>query len=496
MEAIISKPVRVRIAPSPTGFLHVGTARAALFNFLFARKHNGVFIVRIEDTDAVRSEKRFEENIIAGFTWLGLTWDEGPDVGGPYGPYRQSERKDLYRTHLELLLERDLAYHCFCTKEELEAQKSYILASGIPPKYSGVCAGLEKSEAAQRIKNGMSSVIRFRAIAKKLAFVDSVKGKIEVDTDLIGDFTIAKGIDEPLYNFTAAIDDELMSISHVIRGEDHISNTPKQILIQEALGFHTPIYAHLPLILGPDKSKLSKRHGAASILEYRDEGYLPEALGNFLAFLGWHPGGEKEFYSFNDLIAQFDIGHINTSNAVFNIQKLDWFNAYYIRQKSNEELCVLCLPYLIKAGVVDASADMEKVKKIVALEKERLKKLSDIVSLSAFFFALPEYAAETLVWKKSDAATIIKSIAASCAALEVVDAAHFTADAIKNALGTVAAEFGNGEAYWPVRVALSGQEASPGPVEIADVLGKEETIKRIRAAQARLGTLLLSASRI
>lgn len=481
--------MRVRIAPSPTGFLHVGTARAALFNFLFARRHGGTFIVRIEDTDAQRSEKRFEDNIIEGFTWLGLTWDEGPDVGGPYGPYRQSERKDLYRTHLKLLLERDLAYHCFCTKEELEAQKNYMLANGIPPKYSGVCAGLGKDEVARRIADGALSVIRFRATAKKLAFGDGVKGKIEVDTELIGDFTIAKSVDEPLYNFTAAIDDELMRISHVIRGEDHISNTPKQILIQEALGFHTPHYAHLPLILGPDKSKLSKRHGAASILEYRDDGYLPEALANFLAFLGWHPGGEKEFYSLLELISQFDIAHVNKSNAVFNIQKLDWFNAHYIRQKSDDELCALCLPYLQKAGMIDASTDREKVKKIVALEKERLKKLSDIVPLSSFFFALPEYASEILVWKKSDAATTAKSLAASCAALEALDAPQFTEEAVKDALGAVASEFGNGAAYWPVRVALSGMEASPGPVEIAEVLGKDETIKRIRAGITRLNMI-------
>lgn len=489
METMTQKPIRVRIAPSPTGFLHVGTARAALFNFLFARKHGGVFIVRIEDTDTARSEKRFEENIIEGLTWLGLTWDEGPDIGGPYGPYRQSERNDLYRKHLELLLERDLAYHCFCTKEELEAQKNYMMASGIPPKYSGVCAELGKDEVARRIAGGASSVIRFRAAAKKLAFVDGVKGKIEVDTALIGDFTIAKSLQEPLYNLTAVIDDELMRISHVIRGEDHISNTPKQILIQEALGFHTPSYSHLPLILGPDKSKLSKRHGATSILEYRDEGYLPEALVNFLAFLGWHPGGEKEFYSIEELTLQFEIGHVNKSNAVFNMQKLDWFNAHYIRQRSDEELCALCLPYLVRAGVADAAKDEEKIKKIVALEKERLKKLSDIVPLSAFFFALPEYASEILVWKKSDAATIAKSIAASCDALTKLDDKDFTAEAIKNALGSVAAEFGNGAAYWPVRVALSGMEASPGPVEIAEVLGKEETIKRIRAGMARLSVV-------
>lgn len=486
MEAVIQKPVRVRIAPSPTGFLHVGTARAALFNFLYARKAGGTFIVRIEDTDAQRSEKRFEDNIFEGFAWLGLTWDEGPDVGGPYGPYRQSERKDLYRTHLELLLERNLAYHCFCTKEELEAQKNYMLANSIPPKYSGQCAELPKDEVARRISSGALSVIRFRAAAKKLAFIDGIKGKIEVDTALIGDFTIAKSMEEPLYNFTAAIDDELMRISHVIRGEDHISNTPKQILIQEALGFHTPSYAHLPLILGPDKSKLSKRHGAASILEYRDEGYLPEALANFCAFLGWHPGGEKELYSLEELIAQFDVAQVNKSNAVFNIQKLDWFNAHYIRQKSNDELYALCLPYLQKAGMVDASTDTGKVKMIIALEKERLKKLSDIVPLSEFFFTLPEYVSEILVWKKSDAATIAQSLAASCAALEALDASHFIGEAVKNALGTVTTEFGNGAVYWPVRVALSGMEASPGPVEIAEILGKDETIKRIRAGMARL----------
>ncbi|MCR4323108.1 MAG: glutamate--tRNA ligase [Candidatus Azambacteria bacterium] len=486
MEAVIPKPVRVRIAPSPTGFLHVGTARTALFNFLFARKNGGVFIVRIEDTDTGRSEKRFEDNIIEGLTWLGLTWDEGPDTGGSYGPYRQSERKDLYRTHLESLLERNLAYHCFCTKEDLEAQKNYMIASGIPPKYSGQCGALEKDDVARRITGGVPSVIRFKTPTRKLSFIDVIKGKIEVDTELIGDFTIAKSVEEPLYNFTAAVDDELMEISHVIRGEDHISNTPKQILIQEALGFHAPSYAHLPLILGPDKSKLSKRHGATSILEYRDEGYLPEALANFLALLGWHPGDEREFYSLEEISAQFDLSTINKSNAVFNIQKLDWFNAHYIRQKSDDDLCVLCLPYLTKVGLVDASTDTEKVKKIIALEKDRLKKLSDIVPLSEFFFSLPEYETEMLVWKKSDAATVAKSLAASYEALAALNAASFTKEAIKSALDTVVTEFGTGATYWPVRVALSGKDASPGPVEIAEILGKEEVIKRIHAGVTRL----------
>lgn len=477
------KPIRVRIAPSPTGLFHVGTARTALFNYLFAKKYGGVFIVRIEDTDTTRSEKRFEEDILAGLEWLGLSWDEGPGRDGGYGPYHQSDRIDLYRRHLEILFEKDLAYHCFCTKEELEAQKNYMMASGIPPKYAGTCAALTKEEAERKKSDGMPSVIRFRTPAKKLSFVDAIKGKIEVDTGLIGDFTIAKGFDEPLYNFAAVVDDELMKISHVIRGEDHISNTPKQILLQEAFGFESPIYGHLPLLLGTDKSKLSKRHGAQSILEYKEEGYLSEAIVNFLVFLGWNPGTERELYSLSELEQQFDIAQAQKSNAVFTMQKLDWFNAHYIRQKNNDELYALCLPYLGRAG---ADAPREQVVKIIGIEKERMKKLSDIAALAGFFFLVPVYPKEMLVWKKSDAARAKETLSASVEELEKLDAAVFSADRIKEALGTVAARFGNGETYWPLRVALSGQEASPGPVEIADVLGKEETLTRAKAAIALL----------
>lgn len=477
------KPIRVRLAPSPTGLFHVGTARTALFNYLFAKKHGGVFIVRIEDTDVARSEKKFEEDILAGLTWLGLTWDEGPKKDGGYGPYNQSERTDLYRKHIEILFERDMAYHCFCTKEELEAQKNYMMASGLPPKYTGTCAGLTKEEIEQKKKEGMPSVIRFRTPGKKLAFVDAIKGKIEVDTELIGDFTIAKNADEPLYNFAAVVDDELMQISHVIRGEDHISNTPKQILIQEAFGFQSPTYGHLPLLLGTDKSKLSKRHGAKSILEYREEGYLPEALVNFLALLGWNPGTERELYSLAELEQHFDLAHAQKSNAVFNMQKLDWFNAHYIREKSNDELYALCLPYLGQAG---ADAPRERVTKIIAIEKERMKKLSDIAELAGFFFTVPAYTKEMLVWKKSDAVRAKESLSASAEELAKLSDNAFTADHVKEALGIVTARFGNGETYWPLRVALSGQEASPGPVEIADVLGKEESLRRVHAAIALL----------
>ena len=482
----ISHNIRVRIAPSPTGLFHVGTARTALFNYLFAKKHGGVFIVRIEDTDTARSEKKYEEDILAGLTWLGLTWDEGPHKDGGYGPYHQSERIDLYKKHLDILFEKDLAYHCFCTKEELEAQKNYMMASGFPPKYSGRCAGLPRAETDQKKKEGMSSVIRFRTPARKLAFIDAVKGKIEVDTELIGDFTIAKSFDEPLYNFAAVVDDERMRISHVIRGEDHISNTPKQILLAEAFGFQSPVYGHLPLLLGQDKSKLSKRHGAKSILEYKEEGYLPEALINFLMFLGWNPGTERELYSLSELEQCFDLSQVQRSNAVFNMQKLDWFNTHYIRQKSDAELYALCLPYLDRAGLADAHMSRERVMKIIAIEKDRLKKLSDIVVLAGFFFAVPAYAKEILVWKKSDAARAKERLSASVDEFEKLSDAEFAGEKIKEALGVVAAQFGNGETYWPLRVALSGLEASPGPVEIADVLGKEESLRRIREAIAMI----------
>lgn len=480
--AAIKKEVRVRIAPSPTGLFHVGTARTALFNYLFAKKHGGTFIVRIEDTDVARSEKRYEEDILAGLSWLGLSWDEGPQKDGAYGPYHQSERIGIYRRHLEILFERGLAYHCFCTKEELEAQKNYMMASGLAPKYSGRCAALTSEETDAKIKAGMPFVIRFRTPARKVSFTDAVKGKIEVDTELIGDFTIAKGLDEPLYNFAAAVDDELMKISHVIRGEDHISNTPKQIMLQEAFGFHSPVFAHLPLLLGTDKSKLSKRHGAKSIMEYREEGYLPEAIVNFLAFLGWNPGTDRELFTLAELEQHFDLAQAQRSNAVFNMQKLDWFNAHYIRQKSAEQLYPLCAPYLEEAGI--AQAPRERVEKVIAIEKDRMKKLSDIADLAAFFFVPPAYAPEMLVWKKSDAATAKETLTASAAELEKMNNDDFTAEKIKEALAPVAARFGNGETYWPLRVALSGKEASPGPVEIADVLGKEETLRRIRTAIA------------
>lgn len=476
MEAfVIPKNVRVRIAPSPTGLFHIGTARTALFNFLFARKYGGVFILRIEDTDTERSERHFEEDIIAGLRWLGIEWDEGLGKEGNSAPYRQSERTHMYREALERLFAEKKTYRCFCTKEELEAQKQYMLASGLAPKYAGTCSQLTEAEAEQKSKEGIPSVIRFRSPARRLAFHDLIKGKIETDTGLIGDFIIAKSESEPLYNFAVAVDDARMRITHVIRGEDHISNTPRQILLLEAMGCPVPVYGHVPLILGPDKSKLSKRHGATSVLEYKEQGYLAEALVNFIAFLGWNPGDERELFLMEELIQEFDIRNVHTSNAVFNIQKLDWFNAQYIRRKSADELAELCAPYL-------PSADKQMLRRVVALEKERMKKLSDIRELAEFFFALPAYGADLLVWRKSTKADTQARLPLIVDTLAGVPENEFTAARVKEALAELVSQYGNGDIYWPLRVALSGKEASPGPAEIAEVLGKTETLKRVQHA--------------
>jgi len=345
--------VRVRIAPSPTGLLHIGLARTALFNYLFAKKNQGAFVLRIEDTDLERSSPEFEKDIIEGLRWLGIIWTEGPDIGGDYGPYRQSERLKSYSQCLEKLLAEDKAYYCFCSEEELESQRQYLMSRGEPAVYSGKCAKLSKEQVKKYLREKKPSVIRFRTPVKKLAFEDLIRGEIEFDTGLIGDMVIAKDLSTPLYNFAVVVDDYEMRINHVIRGEDHISNTPKQILLQEALGFLRPAYAHLPLILGPDKRKLSKRHGDVSVSEYRKSGYLPEALVNFMALLGWNPGTDREIFSLASLAKEFSLDKVQKGGAIFNLKRLDYLNGFYLRQKSKEKLTELCLPYLIEAGLIE-----------------------------------------------------------------------------------------------------------------------------------------------
>lgn len=539
--------VRTRFAPAPTGFLHIGGTRTALFNYLFVKKYQGSFILRIEDTDLERSKPEYERDILDSLKWLGIEWDEGPiesqkEKGknqkyvGDYGPYRQSERLEIYAKYLKKLLDEKKAYYCFCSEEEIEAQRQYLLSIGEAPRYSGKCAQLSEEEVEKYLAEGKKSVIRFRMPAKKLIFEDLIRGKLEFDSGLIGDIVIAKNLTYPLYNFACVIDDFEMRISYVIRGEEHLSNTPKQILLQEALGFPKIKYAHLPLILGPDRSKLSKRHGAVAIRQYKKEGYLPEALINFMAFLGWNPGGEREIYSLPSLIKEFSMDRIQRGGAIFNIKRLDFLNGFYIRQRSPEKLTELCLPYLVEAGLIQPASKTKQyppaygameiaqvyqisetkeevsfdyLKKIVSIYQERLKKISEISELTDFFFkekleyevaegeafiSRPRFARakELLRW---DGMTD-KEIKASLDKLEKILSKIKEGDWNKESLETIlmpeAENFGKeikkpmgdrGYLLWPLRVALTGKKASAGPFEIAEILGKEKTLKRIREAK-------------
>ena len=515
-----NRGVRVRFAPSPTGFLHIGSARTALFNYLFAKKNIGKMILRIEDTDIERSKREFESDIIENLKWLGINWDEGPIKNqkyiGNYGPYRQSERRDIYKKYLTKLLEEHKAYYCFCSQEELEAKRQEQISRGLPPHYNGKCAKLSSKEIERRLAEKQPFVIRFKVPKEKLSFTDMIKGKIEFDTCLLGDIIIAKNLDTPLYNFAVVIDDFEMKITHIIRGEDHLSNTPKQILLQEALGFPRPAYAHLPLILGPDKSKLSKRHGAMAVGEYKKMGYLPESMVNFLAFLGWNPGTEKEIYSLFSLVKDFSIKRVQKSGAIFNTKKLDYLNGFYIRQKSLEKLTKLCLPYFIKKGFLKLTIESEQypparggenirqvfeiadtkekidfnyLKKVISLYQKRLKKISDIADFADFFFKNKlDYPKELLSWKDGSGEKIYQSLDKTLNIFSKIKSNNWNKEDIKNALMPEAEKLKDrGYLLWPLRVALTGKKASAGPFEIAEVLGKEKTLKRIEEAKELLG---------
>ncbi len=497
---------RVRFAPSPTGSFHIGNARTALFNYLFACHEGGTFVLRIEDTDVERSSREFEAEILEGLTWLGIRWDEGPDSGGPYAPYRQSERRASYEEYAKQLLARGQAYFCYCTEEELEAQKQDLASRGESPRYSGRCRNLTEAERAKFQREGRSAVLRFQVPEREVSFKDLIRGKISFDMALAGDFAIAKVVRveplqySPLYNFSVVVDDFEMRISHVIRGEDHISNTPKQMLLQEALGFSCPEYAHLPLILGPDRSKLSSRHGATSLKAYREDGFLPEAMVNILAFLGWNPGGTREVLSLEELVKEFSLAKVHKAGAVFNVSRLEWLNAQYLRALAPEALLECAVPFLVSAGLLqpaDGGYRMVKtgeqtsgayLQAVLSLEQGRMKKLSEIAALTGFFFVdVPDYDANLLPWKERGKEDTRKALEDASAVITAVPAEDFTVRRLAEKLLAVAGERGDrGIVLWPLRVALTGKEASPDPIEIAAILGKERTMRRLEAAISKL----------
>jgi len=491
VKKIEKRKIRTRIAPSPTGAAHIGTARTALFNYLFAKQNKGKFILRVEDTDLQRSEQRWTDEIIEQLKWLGIEWDEGPDIGGKFGPYKQSQRLDIYEKYLKQLLEEKKAYYCFCTSDELEIKRQEQMGRGVAPKYDGTCAQLSAEETEKNLANGKTSVIRFRVSNKKIKFHDSIRQDVEFDAGLLGDVVIAKNLKTPLYHFAVVVDDFLMQISHVIRGEEHLSNTPRQILLQEALGFYQPIYAHLPLMLNPDRSKLSKRQGDVALSDYHNKGYLPEALVNFMVLLGWNPGTEKELFTLPQLVKEFSIEKVQKAGAIFNLQRLDFLNGLYIREKPIEKLTELCAPYLKEAGILVAGqASENKLEKIIEVSRTRMKKLSDICELSDFLFKDKLiYDKDLLKWQKMGDSDIKDSLAFSEKMLSEIK--KWDLKNLEKELLPASEKFnlkkgypGNNKGFllWPLRVALSGKKTSPSPFEIAEILGKEKTLKRIADA--------------
>ena len=476
------KDIRVRFAPSPTGLFHIGSARSTLFNFLFAKANGGKFILRIEDTDSERSKPEYEKDILESIKWLGLDWDE---------LYRQSERLALYEGYIRKLLSNSDAFYCFHSKEFLDKEYEEQIKTKKSPAHLCEFRKLPL-EAAEKRLTKESAIIRFKTPPDiEIAFEDLIRGKISFNSDTLGgDFSLAKALGRdqfrPLYNFAVVIDDYLMNISHVIRGEDHISNTPKQILIQQRLQIPRPKYVHLPLILGSDKSKLSKRHGAVSIDDYREMGYLPQALVNFIALLGWNPGTNQEIFSLEELIKEFNLDKVGKSSAVFNIQKLDWLNGHYIRQLSVDELTEYVVPFLIKYKLIEKNNyDPEYIKKILALEQPRLKKFDEIGNRAVYFFRIPKYNPNILIWRDMLFKDIIVSLKVSRGALLKINDDNFTLKNLESILLQEAARAKNkdkGRLLWPLRVALTGLETSPSPFEILEILGKKESLKRIDVA--------------
>jgi glutamyl-tRNA synthetase len=485
--------MRVRMAPSPTGPLHIGTARTSLYNYLVARHGGGTYVLRIEDTDVARSEPEFERDIIDNLHWLGITWDEGPQVAGgedigPFQPYRQSQRMELYAREADRLLESGDAYRCWCTPDELEAVRREQEANKEPPRYNGRCLSLTDADRAQFEREGRTPAIRLKVPPEVVRFDDLVRGDVEFDNALLGDFLIVRANGVPLYHFVVVVDDEAMEITHVIRGEDHLSNTPKHIAIIRALGYREPRFGHIPLILNADRTKMSKRKTQMAISTYREEGYLPEALVNFLAFLGWSPGTEEEVFTLDELADRFDIGKVHHGGAVFDRDRLDHLNGVYIRAFTDEQLA------LRLRGWVPAAVADEDLVRMVPLIKERLVRLGDVDGLIGFAWE-PDavvtawYEPELLIPKKGTADDAHRALRLAREALSELDDADFSADVIEQRCRQEAERAGMkaGEFFTPIRVAVTGRTISPPLFASLELLGRERSLARIDAALDKLG---------
>lgn len=473
--------VRVRFAPSPTGFLHIGLVRIAVFNWLYARKHNGKFILRIEDTDEERSFDESIRVILDGLKWLGLDWDEGPIVGGEYGPYTQSQRQSIYKKYINKLLENGSAYKCFCSEEEINLKRKEAQKNKKPYKYDRKCLN---EDVSQFIKNGRNFVIRFKVPDGETSFNDLIKGNVKFLNSTISDFVIARSDGKPTYNLCVAVDDYLMKISHVIRGEDHISNTPKQIMIYNALQVNPPQFAHVPLTLSSNGAKLSKRSGDASFQKYIDEGFLPEAMLNFIAFLGWNigQGDTREILSKEELIKEFSLSHISSASATFNLSKLEWLNGKYIRASLPETIVEKTIPFLLKNKLISQEnilSDKDRISKIILLFQDRLKKFSEICELSNYFF-LDKIEYDEKAVKKFLKTTNIKNTLEDLLVL-LESLSEFSVDELKSKIEKYIADKGLklGLVLQPLRVCVTGRDASPPLYDVLHLLGKEKVLKRL-----------------
>ncbi len=474
----MTEQVRVRFAPSPTGDMHLGNVRTALYNWLYARHTKGVFLLRIEDTDKERSTDEYCDNLLKIMKWMGLTWDEGPEVGGPYAPYKQSERTSIYEEHLSLLKTKKMVYPCYCTEEELDLERKRQLGRGHMPKYSGKCKQLTPEEIKQFDAQGKPSVLRFRVPAGEIIVHDEVRGEVRFPDDQIGDFVLTRSDKSPTYNFTVVVDDSLMKVTHVIRGEDHLSNTPKQILLYEAMGYKPPKFAHLSIIKGADGQKLSKRHGETSVESYKAKGYLPDAFLNYLALLGWAPKS-GEILSLDQMAAEFDLTHVGKSGAIFDHVKLHWMGMQYMAKMSLEDLTRALLPYLIEANYFtreQARSRFEWLKGVVDTVRTSLGCYSDIIKETFYFFSdelsFEPNQTEEMMGQKA----LLESYEAAFAAVE-----DFNGENFMKAVKEVGKQTGSkGKAlYHPLRLAMTGREDGPELAKIGPLLGKAEVLKRL-----------------
>jgi nondiscriminating glutamyl-tRNA synthetase len=487
------KKIRFRFAPSPTGYLHIGGLRTALFAYLGAKSQGGEFILRIEDTDSKREVVGAVESLIDILKWSGIKFDEGAGFGGKYGPYIQSERKKIYEKYLGELLKKDGAYHCFCSPERLSKMREEQQSKKLPPRYDRLCRNLDPKEVKEKIKNKEKFVIRQKMpLEGEVVVKDLLRGEIKFQASELEDHVLIKSDGMPTYQFAVVVDDHTMEISHVVRGEEWIPSFPKNSLLYRAFGWEEPLFAHLPLALNKEGGKLSKRQGDVSVEDFKKKGYLIEALINFCALLGWHPKGDQDIFTLEELIKIFRIEDIGISPAIFDIEKLDYLNGYYIRQKNLEQLTDMCLPYL-EENISLSSNPVKKerafIRSVVFLEQERLKKLSEISELTDFFFKDEiDYDKSLLIWKNLSEVQVKSNLQEIEQILSCLNDADWTTQRLNDVVFIYikGKEAKVGDYLWPLRVALSGKKASPSPFEIAGVLGRSETLSRVESAIRKL----------